>query len=396
MQHSFLIPAIFLFGMVCKAQKNQSEGFSTFGVIARDSIDKSWGVAIATNNLGVGQHGVFEIKPDVGIVVSIAFTEPNHPARGIALLEKGYSLTMTIDSLLKGDDIPTYRQIAIMDKTGRATCYTGNTIQAYTVAGYITDRNIIVFGNSFLNPQALQALLRGYKTSGRLYQRLFNALSECQKAGGQNSGKMSAAICVRKSGESGFNDADMRIDYSISPFDDLKKLVDKRYGLEILQLARKTTNNDSAIFLLSKAAKLFEGWTLTYTEVSKEFFKRKRPDLAVELLRQGIKKDKLFRNCLPWNYFLIDNRQYQDEIKRMKFDLHDWLEAIGSLIDVGHYKLAETTAKNVLISYPDVSHLYLLLGRSLDGQQESEQAQINYRKAVALDSENLEARQKIK
>jgi uncharacterized Ntn-hydrolase superfamily protein len=252
------------------AQPSHLDKFTTFGIIARDSSANTWGVAIATNNIGIGQPGVFEIKPDVGIVVSIAFTQPTYPRRGIALLDNGYNAKQVIDSLLNRDDLAGYRQIAIMNKSGETVCYTGNAIHAYTIAGSIGDREAMVFGNSFMNDGVLGAMSNAYGSSkGKLYERLYAALASGQKTGGQNSGKMSAAICVKKSGAIGFNETDLRVDYSPDPFEDIRKLVNKQQGLDVLQQARKQKSDDSAVFLLSKAAALFEGWTLTYTEVAK-------------------------------------------------------------------------------------------------------------------------------
>lgn len=397
MRNALLFSVLLIFQLKGFCQLARQDKFSTFGIIARDSIEKTWGCAIATDNLGIGQYGVFEIEPEIGVIVSIAYTKPDYPIKGIKMLEQGYSLKKTIDSLLSIDESPQYRQIAMIDKNGKTLGYTGNLIMSYTYAGSIEGDNFIVFGNSFMNDQVLSVMASAFRDSkGKLYERLAKALISAQNAGGQRSGKMSSALCVKKAGEHGFNEVDVRVDYSLRPFDDLQKLIDKKKGIEYLLKSREQSSKDSSLFYLNKSVELMEGWTLMYTELSKEFYKLKRPDLAMKVLKLGIDKDKLFRNCLPWNYFLIGYKPYDKEISKMKFNIHDWLEALNSLIETKEFIKAEKTGKDNLSKFPDSSHLHLLVGKALEGQDKITEAKIYFKKAMELDKDNLEAVEKSK
>lgn len=388
---------LFLIAGAVAAQLPLTNKYSTFGVIAYDSVKKKWGVALATNNIGIGQPGVYHIKPGVGIVVSIAFTEPSFPKKGIDLLQRNYKPDQVFDSLISNDLLSGYRQLAIMDKSAKTFCYTGNAISAYSIGGCIAGRNVMVFGNSLMNDKVLPAMFIGFKDSGgELHNKLYESLVAAQNAGGQNSGKMSTAVCVKTDTDAGFNDTDIRVDYSLNPFEDLRNLINKKDGLDQLSKARKQKNNDSAIFFLNNAAMLLDGWTLSYTEVSKEYYKRNRSDLAVKLLERGIAKDPAVKNTLCWDYFLIDNVSYQQLIDGLKFSLRDWLEAVNSLIEVGDYLKAENVAKKIMRDHSSSSHLNLLLGKALEGQGKLHESQACFRKAVALDKDNLEAARKIK
>ena len=114
----------------------------------------------------------------------------------------------------------------------------------------------------------------------------------------------------------------------------------------------------------------------------------------MKVLNSGIMKDKLFRNCLPWNYFLIGFKPYDKEINKMEFSIHDWLEALNALIEVKEYMKAEKTGKDKLSKFPDSSHLHLLIGKALEGQEKVVEAKIFFKKAMELDRGNLEAVEK--
>lgn len=399
---SFLKNIFFtLIGLLISAnvfgQLNPQEKFSTFGIIAMDSVEKTWGCAIATNNIGIGQYGVFEIKPDVGIIASIAFTDPRYPIQGLKMLESGLSLQAVFDSLKSDDSFPQLRQIAMIVNKGTTFSYIGNVFESYAISGSIEGKNYIVFGNSFLNENVLKSMSFSFEQSeGKLCKRLSTALIEGQQSGGQASGKMSAALLVKKSGQTGFNEADIRIDYSVDPFEDLKKLVNKKEGLEMFKKAKSQSNPDSALFYFNKSAILVDGWTMMYSELAREFYLLKRPDLSINILKKGMEKDPLFKNSLPDNYFLIDNLEYKRKIKSMNFQAHDWLNAIYSLVETKEYLKAEKLGKRLLDQYPNSSHLYLLIGNSLEGQKKPEESGTFYRKAYELNKNNVEAEQKVK
>ncbi len=199
--------------------------FSTFGMIAVDTIENTWGCALATNNLAIGQAGVYDIVADQGIVVSIAFTNPQYPIKGIDMLKKGYALQTTFDSIKNSDAHIFYRQVAMMDSIGNTLSFTGHTIKSLSHAGTIKGNKYVVVGNSLSNDSVLASIEKGYLNSqGPLYQRLLDALTAGQKAGGQITGKLSACICVKKSGHVGFNEIDYRVDFSKTPFEDLRTL----------------------------------------------------------------------------------------------------------------------------------------------------------------------------
>jgi tetratricopeptide (TPR) repeat protein len=80
----------------------------------------------------------------------------------------------------------------------------------------------------------------------------------------------------------------------------------------------------------------------------------------------------------------------------MKFNIHDWLEALNSLIETKEFIKAEKTGKDNLSRFPDSSHLHLLVGKAFEGQDKITDAKIYFKKAMELDKDNLEAVEKSK
>src|SRR5580698_8464757 len=65
--------------------------YSTFSITAYDSAAQEWGVAVATNNIYVGNSTVY-IQPGLGAFSVIAETLPDYATNGFGLLEKGRTI----------------------------------------------------------------------------------------------------------------------------------------------------------------------------------------------------------------------------------------------------------------------------------------------------------------
>lgn len=367
--------------------------YSTFGIIAVDTVEKTWGCAFATNNIAIGQSGVCEIEPEKGIIASIAFTNPEYPIKGIGLLKKGNSLETVFDLISKSDNYLYYRQIAMIDSVGNTFGFTGNTIKSFSYSGTIAGKGYVVLGNCLSNDTVLKAIEKRFvDSSAPLYQRLLIALNAGQEAGGQLTGKMSASICVKKSGQIGFNEIDYRVDFSKTPFKDLQNLVNKKIGIDLLRKANRTQEKDSAIFLLNEASELLKEWTMLYPELSKSYYRNGHEEKAIDILEERLNTDSLFIGFLPSCYFLSSNKRYQDFISKGDFGQYEWLEAINSLIDFEMNKEAIEVSISIVDLYNNCSYLHFLIGKAYGNLKDNERAIKYLQTAIKLDSENIEAR----
>jgi len=371
--------------------------YSTFGIIAVDTVENTWGCAFATHNMAIGQAGVYEIAAGKGIVASIAFTDPNYPIKGIDLLKKGHALESVFDSISKSDKYLYYRQIAMLDSAGNALGFTGHTIKSLSFASTRQGKGYVILGNSLSNSVVLAKMEKAFlSSSGPLYRKLLVTLKAAQEAGGQLTGKMSAAICVKKRGQVGFNETDYRVDFSKTPFRDLQTLVNKKEGLALLRRANRTEYKDSVKLLLNEASVLLKDWTMLYPEIAKSYYRNGYEDQAVALLSNRLEQDPLFSGFLPLCYFLHSNAQYQNLISKKEFALHDWLEAINSLIDFGLNQDALKLANRILLKYTRCSYLHFLVGKAHKNLNNKDKAIHFYQAALKLDAENMEANNELK
>jgi uncharacterized Ntn-hydrolase superfamily protein/predicted negative regulator of RcsB-dependent stress response len=201
---------------------------ATYSIVACDSQTRECGVAVQTNNLAVGASVPYA-QAGVGALASQFETNPMYGPRGLALLGSGKSPDETLQQLLREDgnfdgEGTEARQVGIVAIDGRSTYYTGQEAAASDWAGGRKGNGYSVQGNGLAGPQVVEAMERAFvKTPGALADRLLAALVAGDAAGGQKTGRESAALLVRT--PAGFPmDIDLRVDHSVDPVAELAKL----------------------------------------------------------------------------------------------------------------------------------------------------------------------------
>jgi uncharacterized Ntn-hydrolase superfamily protein len=188
---------------------------ATFSIVACDK-DQTCGAAVATNNLAVGATVIYA-QAGVGALATQFETNPSYGAKGLAMLARGQAPQATLDELLRtdgnfeGEDISA-RQVGIVAADGKTAGYTGAQAAASPWAGILAGAGFRVQGNGLAGRAVLDAMKAAYlQTAGPLEDRLIAALAAGEAAGGQTTGRMSAAIVVRTRA-GGFADLDLRVD----------------------------------------------------------------------------------------------------------------------------------------------------------------------------------------
>jgi len=74
------------------------EEFSTFAISARCPETGKFGVAISTRPMAVGTRCPF-VRPGLGVVVTMAVTDPRLGPLGLRLLGLGYSASRVLDEI---------------------------------------------------------------------------------------------------------------------------------------------------------------------------------------------------------------------------------------------------------------------------------------------------------
>lgn len=200
---------------------------STFSIVARDSATGELGVAVASRFFAVGTV-VPWARADVGAVATQSFANTSFGWLGLDLLAKGLSPADAIKTLLREDADPSRRQLGMVATDGRSATYTGPGCVPW--AGGRSGPNYAVQGNILTGEAVVAAMEQAFlKTRGTLAERMYAALVEGDRNGGDSRGKQSAALVVVKKGAGygGFTDRaiDIRVDDHADPFGELGRLL---------------------------------------------------------------------------------------------------------------------------------------------------------------------------
>ncbi|MEO0528768.1 MAG: DUF1028 domain-containing protein [Bacteroidota bacterium] len=188
---------LFMFGQNLPSLLTDKNINSTFSILAYDESAQEWGIAVATNNIYVGNSTIY-IAPKVGAFSVIAETEPNYGIKGLEKLSAGKSIEQAIIEVRDTDNGANYRQVAGMDASGHVFAFTGGSLKYWNGhSSEILGNDYVVLGNQ-LAENVLTDMSKTFENSkGTLAKRLLESLVAGQKAGGQISGKQSAALVVK-------------------------------------------------------------------------------------------------------------------------------------------------------------------------------------------------------
>ena len=368
---------------------------ATFSILAYDKNRQEWGIAVATNNIYVGNSTIY-IKPGVGAFSVIAETEPDYALNGFEQLQQGKTIREAILFTRKADKMAHYRQVSGLDKDGNAFAFTGKALKYWNgqSAHFIGDQ-FVVMGNQ-LDKKVLKTMADTYRNAqGTLARRLLKSLIAGQAAGGQIHGKQSAALVVKGSKNQWFNQIDLRVDHSKTPFKALQKLLDYHDGRIVLNQATyalRAGNQKRATSKLQKAEKLLQGWNGMYSRIALVHSLFGNDERAAYWVKKAIEENPQWIVNLPAFYYLRNQPVLKPLIKPTTFTTKDWEQAVAMLLRVEQAKVAQVLAKEVLSKGKSSSYLYYLLGKSEVRLKQSSKAKLALQKALMLDKNNVEAK----
>ena len=207
--------------------------WATYSLVACDLEAGEWGIAVQSKFPAVGAV-VPWAEPEVGAVATQALANVSYGPRGLELLREGLSAQETISRVTAADDDREHRQAGVVDARGRAATYTGSSCLEW--AGGVTGAGYAAQGNILVSEETVAALARTFEaTVARpLAERLLEAPSAAQLAGGDRRGQQSAALLVVKK-DSGYGASsdilvDLRVDDHVTPIEELHRL----YGIHDL------------------------------------------------------------------------------------------------------------------------------------------------------------------
>lgn len=367
---------------------------STFSIVAYDENAQEWGIAVATNNIYVGNSTIY-IEPGIGGFSVIAETEPRYGIEGLKGLKSGKSIEQAITEVRENDNEANYRQISGIDAKGNVFAFTGKSLKYWNGnASKILGENYVVIGNQ-LADGVLQQMCETFESStGTLAQRLLKSLVAGQNAGGQISGKQSAAVVVKGSDNEWFNQIDLRVDNSKEPLKELQTLMDYHYGrirLNQALYAIREGNSKRARQKLKEAESMLLGWNGMYSKIAGANVILGNEDAAVQWIKKGLAENQNWSVNLPAFYFLRNSPEMKSIIRPESFSIKDWESALGMYSNLGRELEAIELAKELLDKNIESSYLNYLLGRSYFYEKEKDNAVKYLEKALVMDKKNIEA-----
>jgi len=211
-----------------QAQLPQEPLAHTFSIVARDARTGEMAVAVQSHWFSVGSV-VSWGEAGVGVVATQSFVNKSFGIRGLDLLKAGKTPQEALDQLLQHDTGRDYRQVAILDVTGKVAAYTGKSCITY--ASHHAGDNFSVQANMMLNDKVVPAMEKSWRENSALplAERMVAVLSAAQQAGGDIRGKQSAALLVV--GPKVIPDVwnsrliDLRVDDASNPIEELARLL---------------------------------------------------------------------------------------------------------------------------------------------------------------------------
>jgi uncharacterized Ntn-hydrolase superfamily protein len=214
----------------------------TYSILARDPETGAFGMAVQSHFFGVGRL-VGWLEPGLGGVATQAFVNVGLGPKGLELLRSGSDAQTTLDALVAGDEMPEFRQVAVVDATGRVAVFTGD--RCVPATGSRTGEQVVAQGNMLVSDTVYESMIDAYEQSTAPFpERLVAALRAAEDHGGDARGSQSAAVKV-VAGEP--SDApweqtlvDLRVDDHTDPVGEITRLLALHRAYEDLGAAMFT------------------------------------------------------------------------------------------------------------------------------------------------------------
>jgi uncharacterized Ntn-hydrolase superfamily protein len=198
----------------------------TYSIVARDPETGELGVAVQSQAFNTGA-AVPWARPGIGAIATQSFTDRRYGFRGLELLAGGIDPEEALARLREEDDLPEFRQVAIMDTQGRVAQFTGSACVA--AAGSGRGDTWAVQANMVASSRVWEAMGEAFDAArGSLAQRLLAALDAAEAEGGDWRGRGGAGIVVvPPEGEPWERVIDLRVEEGDDSLARLRELVER-------------------------------------------------------------------------------------------------------------------------------------------------------------------------
>lgn len=193
----------------------------TFSIVGRCAETGQLGIAISSSSIAVGARCPW-LRAGVGAVSSQNITLPALGPQILDGLAAGLAPATALDQALSSNGYGQYRQVAVVDATGRTAIFSGS--HALGTHNAVAGEQCVAAGNLLASSAVIEYMVEAFERSeGCLAARLLAALQAGQAAGGEAGAVHSAALSVV--GDLTWPIVDLRVDWADdNPIGELHKL----------------------------------------------------------------------------------------------------------------------------------------------------------------------------
>ncbi|WP_421878470.1 DUF1028 domain-containing protein [Marinoscillum sp.] len=228
MRKALFTGCLVIFSIAALAQYNRENPLvHTYSIVAMDTATGDIGVAVQSHWFSVGTV-VAWAESGVGAVATQSFSNPAFGPQGLQLMKTGLDAEATLQALLASDEGREYRQVGVIDVSGKTASHTG--AKNIKEAGHVVGDYYAVQANLMENNTVWQAMADSFEGSAGepLAERMLKALEAAQTEGGDIRGKQSAALVVVSGTPTGKSwidrKVDLRVDDHENPLQELRRL----------------------------------------------------------------------------------------------------------------------------------------------------------------------------
>lgn len=202
----------------------------TITLVARCRRTGRLGLATASALVSVGLHCDGAVRSNVGATLTQGAAHRRNNALALRLLAQGFAPAQVLDQLRENDPDFEARQVAIVDRAGRAVAHTGTQTGAW--AGHRLGEGYAALGNRLSEESALRQLADTFESTPdlALEERLLKALEDARdarKAVAEHKQQSAKSVALIVFGHEDYSDVDLRVDLHDEPIGELRRLYDE-------------------------------------------------------------------------------------------------------------------------------------------------------------------------
>jgi uncharacterized Ntn-hydrolase superfamily protein len=193
----------------------------TYTILGRCAETGRLGIGIATFSITVGRYAHCA-KAMTGVTISQAFANENNNQLALRLLSQGLGAEAVLAQLQANDAFFTYRQIGVIDRTGKAAAYTGPGTRGWS--GHVLGENYVATGNGLVGQHVVEAIAQGFlaEPDADLEHRLLMGIEAGQGTREVHKAERSSALLVYS--RNAYPDIDLRVDLHETAVEELRRV----------------------------------------------------------------------------------------------------------------------------------------------------------------------------